>query len=301
VISNALPFMATHGLFVFVRGSGGWGWGGVARHRLVEVVAFPLLLLVDWRVALSFLRWCPQPRSPAPPPRPPPPPCVLAPLCCCSIDEVLAELDGDGVDDGDEGFAGGPDGDGAGAFAKGEVSFMDDSLMKFVEEAGLNVNTATALAAGDLSVSMCDVPVLPRGKVCVRVCACVCVCAWACVCVCVRLCVCVCVCVYVRVCVRVCARVCVRLCVPAPWMRALDLGRRGVEECCGNPPSPARLPQTLQLRIYSTWGDLHYVGLTGIELFDDQGKLITFTHRKVGSSPGLLCEMHLLSRLTRAP
>jgi hypothetical protein len=35
------------------------------------------------------------------------------------------------------------------------------------------------------------------------------------------------------------------------------------------------------MRIYSTWGDLHYVGLTGIELFDETGRLVTFPNRKV--------------------
>ena len=34
------------------------------------------------------------------------------------------------------------------------------------------------------------------------------------------------------------------------------------------------------MRIYSTWGDLHYVGLTGIELFDEHGKLVAFPNRK---------------------
>jgi hypothetical protein len=33
--------------------------------------------------------------------------------------------------------------------------------------------------------------------------------------------------------------------------------------------------RVLELRISSTWGDQHYMGLAGIELFDDRGQLLT--------------------------
>ena len=86
-----------------------------------------------------------------------------------SIDDVLAELDGDGLgsydedDDNHDNAEMGTSRRGGGASL--EMSCLDDSLMRFVEEAGLNVTTANALAAGDLSMSMCDIPALPSGKV----------------------------------------------------------------------------------------------------------------------------------------
>jgi hypothetical protein len=43
----------------------------------------------------------------------------------------------------------------------------------------------------------------------------------------------------------------------------------------------------LELRISSTWGDNHYVGLAGIELFDRHGQALTLTHpkRQVSAAP----------------
>lgn len=34
--------------------------------------------------------------------------------------------------------------------------------------------------------------------------------------------------------------------------------------------------QVLELAILSTWGDPHYVGLTGIEVFDGNGQPLVF-------------------------
>lgn len=30
----------------------------------------------------------------------------------------------------------------------------------------------------------------------------------------------------------------------------------------------------ITIKIFSTWGDKHYVGLNGIEIFDDRGQLV---------------------------
>lgn len=55
-------------------------------------------------------------------------------------------------------------------------------------------------------------------------------------------------------------------------------------------PAPAPFPaflnifnclQVFQLRVYSTWGDPHYVGMSGIEFFDETGRPVTFKNRKV--------------------
>ncbi|PRW59281.1 hypothetical protein C2E21_2538 [Chlorella sorokiniana] len=47
------------------------------------------------------------------------------------------------------------------------------------------------------------------------------------------------------------------------------------------------LLQVLELRISSTWGDTHFVGLTGLELFDSDGQLLTVRDpaRQVSASP----------------
>ena len=34
----------------------------------------------------------------------------------------------------------------------------------------------------------------------------------------------------------------------------------------------------LEIKIHTTWGDRHYVGLTGIELFSDTGSPVTINH-----------------------
>ncbi len=121
--------------------------------------------------------------------------------------------------------------------------------------------------------------------VCVRVCACVCVCVCACVCVaCVCVCVCACVC-GARVCVHVRVCACVRACVVCAtnscfislgnilcvFCKAALGNNVYCKQCCTNKPkielnilNPVSL--VLQLNLLSSWGDPHYVGLTGLEV-----------------------------------
>ena len=46
-------------------------------------------------------------------------------------------------------------------------------------------------------------------------------------------------------------------------------------------PVCVRVAQVLALRIYSTWGDPHYVGLAGLDFFDSAGNLVDFKDREV--------------------
>jgi hypothetical protein len=81
-----------------------------------------------------------------------------------------------------------------------DASVMDDSVMRFVDELGLDKSQMPALVSGDVPV--CDIPTMPSGRV-------------------------------------------------------------------------------LTIRIYSTWGDPHYVGLAGIDIFDGRGELVTFKDYRV--------------------
>ena len=61
-------------------------------------------------------------------------------------------------------------------------------------------------------------------------------------------------------------------------------------------PCPSLLPlpcplleplQVLELSITTTWGDPHYVGLSGIEIFDGDGQLVHFPdpHKQISADP----------------
>lgn len=41
----------------------------------------------------------------------------------------------------------------------------------------------------------------------------------------------------------------------------------------------------LELHIWKTWGDKHYVGLTGIEVFDNEGKQVDLSSSKITAFP----------------
>ena len=52
--------------------------------------------------------------------------------------------------------------------------------------------------------------------------------------------------------------------------------------------------QMLTLRIYSTWGDPHYVGMAGCDFFDADGRPVLFTNAKVRS---ICLAVHILVSL----
>jgi hypothetical protein len=43
--------------------------------------------------------------------------------------------------------------------------------------------------------------------------------------------------------------------------------------------------RVIEIHITETWGDLFYVGLTGIEVYDNQGKLIPVNVSQVTANP----------------
>lgn len=43
--------------------------------------------------------------------------------------------------------------------------------------------------------------------------------------------------------------------------------------------------RTLRIEILSTWGDLYYVGLTGVELFDERGRMLPLSEEQVSAVP----------------
>ncbi|XP_050347739.1 protein KATNIP homolog [Nymphalis io] len=57
----------------------------------------------------------------------------------------------------------------------------------------------------------------------------------------------------------------------------------------------------LQISIYSTWGDPYYVGLTGVELYDPQGRLIEVTESNVCAQPASVNVLAGSARDVRTP
>lgn len=43
--------------------------------------------------------------------------------------------------------------------------------------------------------------------------------------------------------------------------------------------------QKLHFNIHSTWGDVNYVGLTGIEIFDSDGKQVNISDSQISACP----------------
>jgi protein JBTS26 len=78
----------------------------------------------------------------------------------------------------------------------------------------------------------------------------------------------------------------VKLIEAKPKIDAPDILDKFLAEQALPKPSDFRIPnlprgQLLKFTILSTWGDQHYVGLSGIEIFDDLGNLIKFPNPKL--------------------
>ncbi|VVD03984.1 unnamed protein product, partial [Leptidea sinapis] len=57
----------------------------------------------------------------------------------------------------------------------------------------------------------------------------------------------------------------------------------------------------LQMKIFSTWGDPYYVGLTGVELYDPHGNLISMTETNVCAQPASVNVLNTRARDVRTP
>ena len=57
----------------------------------------------------------------------------------------------------------------------------------------------------------------------------------------------------------------------------------------------------LTIKLLSTWGDNHYIGLNGIEVFDNTGKDVTQTGCRVSAKPGSVRELGEMSDDVRTP